>query len=166
MNSQTNLDEKVFLTQKGLEDLKKEHQELVEKRQPELIKRVARARDFGDLTENTEYANAREELSFVEGRIAELEGVLTKAKIIAVEKGRKTTKGGVKTVALGSKVTVNVDGVKHIFTVVGEWEADPAAKRISHSSPLGKALLGKKKGDKVEVEAPAGKLTYTILKVE
>lgn len=156
------LNQQVFLTKEGLVNLKKELINLVEKRQPELVKRVARARDFGDLMENTEYANAREELSFVEGRIAELEEILTKAKIIREEKKKK---GGKKAVKLGSKVTVNINREKHVFTVVGEWEADPTAKKISHSSPLGKALLGKAIGDKVEVEAPAGKLVYLILKI-
>lgn len=154
--------EDVFLTKEGLEELKKELKELTEKRKPDLIKRVARARDFGDLTENAEYTNAREELSFVEGRIAELEELMVKAKIIEED----NCKNQHKTVGLGCKVTVKVDGQKHIFTVVGEWEADPTNKKISHSSPLGKALLGKKKGEKVEVEAPAGKLTYTIIAID
>ena len=155
----TTNNDQVFLTKKGLEDLKKELKELAETRKPELIKRVARARDFGDLSENAEYANAREELSFVEGRIAELEDLLVKAKVIVEDHNHKS-------VILGSRVTVKVNGQKHIFNVVGEWEADPINKKISHSSPLGKALLGKKSGDKVEVEAPAGKLTYTVVKIE
>jgi transcription elongation factor GreA len=152
----------VFLTREGLEQLKQELKELTTAKQPDLIKRVARARDFGDLMENTEYSVAREELAFVEGRIAELEEVLAGAKVIAEEKG----KGKHKAVSLGSKVTVDINGKKHVFTVVGEWEADPVNKKISHSSPLGKALLGKKVGDKVEVEAPAGKITYKIVKID
>jgi len=155
--------EKVYLTHGGLEKLKEELKELTEIKKPELIKRVARARDFGDLSENAEYSNAREELSFIEGRIAELEELLTKAKVI-VEEAKHT--GHQCMVALGSKVTVSVNGKKHLFVVVGEWEADPANKKISHSSPLGKALLGRKSGDKVEVEAPAGKLVYTIIKID
>jgi len=161
MTLQQDINNQVFLTKKGLEDLKKELEELTKVRQPQLIKRVATARDFGDLMENAEYASAREELSFVEGRIAELEGILAKAKVISEEKKGKTKDA----VALGSKVTVAVNGAKHDFFVVGEWEADPIAKKISHSSPLGKALLGKRVGDKVEVEAPAGRLIYQIIKI-
>lgn len=159
----TQVNEEVFLTQEGLEDLKKELKELTESKKPELIKRVARARDFGDLSENAEYTNAREELSFIDGRIVELEELMIKAKVIVEEKGGKNHR---QAVVLGSKVTVSVNGTKHVFNVVGEWEADPANKKISHSSPLGKALLGKKSGDKVEVEAPAGKLIYTIIKID
>ena len=159
------LNDKVFLTEKGLADLKKEFDELRKVKQPSLIKRVARARDFGDLTENTEYTNAREELSYVEGRVAELEELLSKAKVIKEEKG-KAGKPNNGPVSLGSRVTVNMAGQKHVFTVVGEWEADPNEKKISDNSPLGKALLGKRVGVKVEVEAPAGKIVYKILKIE
>jgi transcription elongation factor GreA len=156
------LNNKVFLTKDGLEALKKELNILQGKKQPELINRVAKAREFGDLTENAEYSNAREELSFVEGRVAELEELLAKAKLIVEDKGsaKKCTE-----VKLGSKVSVKVSGQEHLFTVVGEWEADPMLKKISHSSPLGKALLGKKIGDKVEVEAPAGKIIYEVKKI-
>jgi len=152
-------DDQVFLTRDGLEDLKKELKELKDKKLPKLIKRVKRARDFGDLSENSEYANAREELAFVEGRVDELEELVNKAQVI-----RKVRKGK-KTIGLGSQIKVKVNGEQHEFTVVGEWEADPTAKKISASSPLGKLLLGRKKGDEIEVEAPAGKLTYTILQI-
>ena len=154
------VDDQVYFTKEGLEELEEEYKQLKDKKLPKLIKRVKRARDFGDLSENAEYANAREELAFAEGRIDELEDILNKAKIIRkVKKGRKT-------ISLGSRIKVKVNGKEHEFTVVGEWEADPSAKKISASSPLGKLLMGKKKGDKVEVEAPAGKLTYTILRID
>jgi len=159
--NQNSLNNKVFLTKEGLEALKKELALLQGKKQPELIKRVAKAREFGDLTENAEYSNAREELSFVEGRVAELEELLAKAKLIVEDKGNAKC----AEVKLGSKVGVKVSGKEHLFTVVGEWEADPMLKKISHSSPLGKALLGKKIGDKVEVEAPAGKIIYEVKKI-
>lgn len=155
------IDNQIYLTTDGLKELKKELKFLVEEKHPKLIKRVARARDFGDLTENTEYSNAREELSFVEGRIEELEALITKAKLIAKSKSKSLN----KKVKLGCKVCVKVGRAKHVFEVVGEWEADPVNKKISHTSPLGKALLDKGKGDKVEVEAPAGKVVYEILEV-
>jgi len=160
MNDQT-VHNQVFLTKEGLKELKDELELLQTKKQPDLIERVARARGFGDLSENTEYSNAREELSFMEGRIEELEGLIVKAKLI-----QPKTKGARNDVVkLGCKVTVDVNGSQHTYEVVGEWEADPKAKKISHSSPLGKALLGKKPGEKVEIEAPVGKITYIIKKI-
>lgn len=153
------LNDQIYLTKEGLKKLKDELKELKKEKLPKLIKRVKRARDFGDLSENAEYSSAREDLAFVEGRADELEEILNKAKVI-----RKVKKGK-KTISLGSKIKVKVNGEEHEFTVVGEWEADPSAKKISVSSPLGKLLLGKKKGDEVEVKAPVGKLTYTILKI-
>ncbi|OGD63764.1 transcription elongation factor GreA [Candidatus Beckwithbacteria bacterium RBG_13_42_9] len=151
----------VFLTKNGLNDLQKELDSLREKKKPALIQRVARARGFGDLSENTEYSTAREELAFVEGRIDELEDLMAKVKVIQAKNGK--TKN--KVVALGCKVTVHVNGQEHTYEVVGEWEADPLQKRISHSSPLGRALLGKKVGDIVEIEAPAGRIVYRIKKI-
>ena len=105
----------VFLTKQGIKELKKELNELTGEKRPALVKRVARARDFGDLSENAEYSNAREELSFTEGRISELEEVLAKAKLIKEEKNTVGS-GKQKAVALGSKVTVNINGQKR-----SEW---------------------------------------------
>lgn len=148
----------VYLTSKGLKELQGELSLLENKKLPKLVKRVALARSFGDLTENSEYTNAREELAFVEGRIDELKELISRAKLIRSKKN----KGVVK---LGCKVTVHANGDEFTYEVVGEWEADPGKKKISHNSPLGKALLGKKKGEKVEIEAPAGKIVYEIKKI-
>lgn len=147
----------VFFTKEGLEALKKELVELKDKKRPDLVKRVARARDFGDLMENTEYTSARQDLSFVDGRIEEVELILSKAKVLRECKAKKSDE-----VRVGCQVTVKVNKQKHVYTLVGEWEADPMNKKISHESPLGKALLGRKKGEKVEIEAPAGKIVYEI----
>lgn len=151
---------KIYLTKEGLEELKKEHDELVKVKRPDVLARVSQARSMGDLSENAEYVAAKEELSFIDGRIEELEELLKQVEII--HEGGKNHNHIVK---LGSKVTLNVKGKKEEFAVVGEWEADPTEKKISHESPLGKALMGKKVGEKVEVEAPAGKLLYTIVSV-
>ena len=153
---------KIYLTKEGLEELKKEHQELTKIKRPDVLERVSQARSMGDLSENAEYVAAREELSFIDGRIDELEELLNQAVLIT----ETHTKGNNHVVKLGSRVSVNIKGKKEEFTVVGEWEADPASKKISHESPLGKALLGKKVGEKVEVEAPAGKILYKILHIE
>ncbi|HSD98677.1 MAG TPA: transcription elongation factor GreA [Patescibacteria group bacterium] len=157
------MDKKIYLTKEGLEDLQKEYDELTKVKRPEMLDRVAQARNQGDLSENAEYTAARDELNFIDGRIEEIEELLKQVTVIS-----DTTKGGgaKAQVALGSKVTVKIGSKEEIFTVVGEWEADPAAKKISHESPLGKALLGKSKGEKVEVDAPAGKVAYTVVSVK
>lgn len=150
--------QKVLLTREGLAELKKEYDELVGVKRPAAVARLSDARDLGDLSENSEYAAAKQDLSFIDGRILELEEILRGAKVITSHK-----KGEVD---VGCKVTLHVDGKREVFTVVGEWEADPMDKKISHESPLGKALLGKKVGEVVEVEAPAGKLLYKILHID
>ncbi len=154
---------KIYLTKEGLSDLKKEHDELTKVKRPEVLVRISQARDMGDLSENAEYVAARDELSFIDGRISELEELLKQVSLIKEE---DTKKGGKAVVALGSTVTLHTGHKKDVFTVVGEWEADPTNKKISHQSPLGKALMGKKVGEKVQVDAPAGKILYTIVMVK
>jgi transcription elongation factor GreA len=151
---------KIYLTKDGLEELKKEFEELSRVKRPDILARVSQARSMGDLSENAEYVAAREELSFIDGRIDELEELVKQAVLI-----QETHSKNSQTVKLGSTVTVHIKGKKEVFTVVGEWEADPTDKKISHESPLGKALMGKKVGEKVEVEAPAGTVVYTIASV-
>lgn len=148
-------DKKIYLTKDGLSDLKKEYTELTVVKRPGVLERVSQARSMGDLSENAEYSAAREELSFIDGRIDELEELLKQAVLITEGHNNHMVK-------LGSKVTLSIKGKKEVFSVVGEWEADPVEKKISHKSPLGLALLGKKVGEMVEVEAPAGKISYTI----
>ncbi|HCM37854.1 MAG: Transcription elongation factor GreA [Candidatus Gottesmanbacteria bacterium GW2011_GWB1_43_11] len=148
-----------LLTAEGLEKIKQEFDLLVNGKRPECVKRVAAAREQGDLSENSEYAAAREELSFIDGRILELEEIIHNAKLISHQHSKSA-------VDMGCQVTLHVDSRKDVFTIVGEWEADPKQKKISHSSPLGKALMGKRVGDEIEVQAPAGKLRYKILHIE
>ncbi len=150
--------QKILLTREGLNTLKEEYDNLVNKKRPEAVERLANARGQGDLAENSEYTAAKQDLAFIDGRIAELEQVLHEAKVVVSHSTKK--------VDVGCKVTVHIAGKKETFTIVGEWEADPVQKKISHSSPLGKALLGRKAGEKVEVEAPAGKINYKILSIE
>src|SRR3989344_5404342 len=148
----------VVVTKEGLDALKAEYEELTQVKRPAAVTRLAAAREQGDLSENSEYTDAKQSLAFIDGRIAELEVVLHGVKVVTTH-----AKGQVD---VGCKVTLHINGKKEEFTVVGEWEADPASKKISHESPLGKALLGKKVGEKVEVEAPAGKILYKILHIE
>ncbi|MGA3291843.1 MAG: transcription elongation factor GreA [Candidatus Microgenomates bacterium] len=148
------------LTKQGLNELKAELAELCDVKRPKLVDRLANARSQGDLSENSDYQSAKEELEFLDGRIDDLTEVV---KTAVVSDGVNKDSDGIN---VGTKVTVKVNGTKVVFYIVGEWEADPVNKKISHESPLGMALTGKKVGDKVEVEAPAGKLQYEIIAIE
>lgn len=150
---------KIQITKQGLKDLKVELDELVNTKRPKLVERLANARAQGDLSENSDYQNAKEEIDFLDGRISELEGVIDNAEVV----GGKNNNGEI---AVGAEVTLKIQGEEHVYHIVGEWEADPTSKKISHNSPLGQALVGKKKGEKVEVEAPAGKVLYEILSIK
>ena len=147
------------LTKQGLDTLKAELEELRDVKRPKLVDRLSYARSQGDLSENADYQSAKEELEFLDGRIDELEEVVKNASVVS---GNEKSSG----IGVGTKVTVKVNGVKTVFDIVGEWEADPVNKKIAHDSPLGVALVGKKVGEKVEVAAPAGNIQYEILAVE
>lgn len=145
------------LTEKGLEELKKEMETLVSERS-EISQRIKLAREFGDLSENAEYSAARQDQERAEARISEIDNILKNVDIIS-----SPTKKGV--VELGNTVDLkNADGSK-TFTVVGSVEADPLNGKISDESPIGKALLGKKIGEDVEIVTPAATTTYKIEKV-
>lgn len=149
---------KVVLTREGLAELKKELDILLKTKRPDAVTRLAAARGQGDLSENSEYAAAKQDLAFIDGRIAELEQVINEAQVVASHSKSK--------IDVGCRVTLHVNGKKDTFHIVGEWEANPLEKKISNSSPLGKALMGKKIGEKVEVEAPIGKVVYKIVGIE
>lgn len=148
----------IQLTQKGLDALKNELKDLISVKRPALVDRLSNARSQGDLSENSDYQNAKEELEFLDGRIEELELVVKNA--VVVDDSKNSGAG------VGTKVTVRVNGIKTTFEIVGEWEADIASKKISHTSPLGSALVGRKAGEKFEVEAPVGKIKYEVVSVE
>src|SRR5438045_3293724 len=135
------MNKKIYVTKDGLEELKREHDAILHQKRPDLVERLAAAREMGDLSENAEYHAAREELAFLYGRIDELEVMLKQAVIIKDQ--ATTTNSQVK---LGSNVTMKCNGKQVNYTVVGELEADPTEKRISYESPLGKALMNKKIG--------------------
>ena len=156
--SMNTINDKIQFTAQGLLEIKAELESLKSTKLPAAIERVARARDFGDLSENAEYHAGKEELSFIEGRVEELEGIVLRAQVVKDKKKKDA-------VEIGCKVTVKVAGKEHTYEIVGEWEADPLKKKISHTSPLGQALVGKKKGEEVEFEAPAGKVVYQIKKI-
>ncbi len=147
----------ILITQLGFSQLQADLAALVNVKRPALVIRLSTARSQGDLSENSDYISAKEELAFVDGQIAELEDVLRLAKITTPAKTDKAD--------FGHSVTVKVGNRESKFTLVGEWESDPSQKKISVASPLGKAMLGKSIGAKVEVDAPAGKIVYTILSI-
>jgi transcription elongation factor GreA len=142
-----------YLTKDGVEELKAELDKLVSQR-TELAENIKTAREFGDLTENAEYQSARQEQEKNEARIAEIEYILKNVKVI------KSPKNDGK-VVLGSRVTLKNHTTKE-FQVVGTVEADPLNGKISDESPIGRALLGKKVGDEVEIKTPAETTTYQI----
>lgn len=149
----------IQITEQGLEALKFELTDLRDNKRPKVVDRLSNARSQGDLSENSDYHNAKDELEFLDGRISELEDVLQRAQVVKSSRSKSA-------VSLGTKVTLRFNGSEHVYEIVGEWEADPMKKKVSHSSPLGIALIGKKIGDKVDVDAPAGKISYEIVSLE
>jgi transcription elongation factor GreA len=151
----------VYLTPEGKEQLEQELDDLVNNKRHRLAERLHFAIKQGDLSENADYIQAKEEQAFLEGRILDLQQLLRNAVLIEM--------GGSKDgrVRIGSEVTVSEVGYDETETyyLVGPAEADPAKGRISHESPLGTALLGHKVGDKVSVKAPAGEIDFKIVKI-
>ena len=154
--------EKIPMTAEGLEPLKAELHQLKAVERHAVIKQIAEAREHGDLSENAEYHAARERQSFIEGRISELEDIVSRADIIDI------TKLSGKTVRFGASVTVaDVDSDEEItYQLVGPYEADLKKNKISVQSPLGRALIGKTIGDTAEVSAPGGSKGYEVLSVK
>lgn len=154
-------DDKTLITREGLKKLKEELEELKTTRRQEVAQRLKEAISYGDLSENSEYEEAKNEQAFVEGRILELELKIKNAKIISDSKHGKIIDIG-STVTL-QNLTDNDDPER--YTIVGSTEADPLEQKISNESPIGKALLGKVKGDRVEIHSPSGLIKYEILQV-
>ncbi|MBI3627872.1 MAG: transcription elongation factor GreA [Candidatus Sungbacteria bacterium] len=144
-----------YISSEGLEKLKHELQELKTAARKEIAERIEAAKALGDLSENAEYQEAKDAQSQNEARIAELEDLIREAVLIS-ENHRTDV------VDIGSTVTVQSPKGEMKYTIVGSEEADPKEGRISNESPLGRAFLGKKKGEQVEVKAPIGIQTYTI----
>jgi transcription elongation factor GreA len=155
----------VHLSPEGLARLEAELLELRTVQRPEVVKRVAAARELGDLSENAEYTSSREELGFLDGRIQAVEGRLRAAVIIGEESSAERTERAGRAI-LGSTVVVEADGHERTLRLVGSAEADLAAGRISIASPVGKALVGRVGGDEVSVTTPAGPVVYRVIRVE
>ena len=147
----------VYLTTEGLAKLKAELQQLITVDRPRIAQRIHDAKLDGDITENAEYEDAKQEQSFLEGRIATLEAQLKNAEVIAQPNGDR--------IGIGSTVAIKGTDGEDRFTIVGSAEASPRDGRISNESPVGSALMGRRKGEKITVETPAGAVVYTITSV-
>jgi len=159
-----NNDKVTLVTKEGLKKLTEELDYLKNIKRKEVAKRIKEAISYGDLSENSEYEDAKNEQAFIEGRILELEEKVKYAKII---EGKKSSG---KTVQMGSKVTIErvqkANSEPEVYTIVGSTEADPINNKISNESPVGAALLGRSVGDMVHAEVPKGEIEYKILKLE
>lgn len=149
-----------YITKQGLQKLEAELDELVRVRRREIATRIQEAKELGDLSENAEYQEAKNEQAFNEGRIDELENIIKHAEIIPDEVKQADV------VQVGSTVEATNGNGSTTFVIVGSNEADPLAGRISNESPLGQALLGKKVSDRVRVETPKGQVEYTIASIQ
>jgi transcription elongation factor GreA len=156
-----NAQQPVYLTARGLEDLRREFDHLVNVKRPALADRLHRAIQQGDLSENADYTVAKEEQSFLEGRIQQIEVMLRNATIIEENSSSDL-------VVLGSRVTVVEQGFEEAETyrIVGQAEADPIKGYVSNESPLGMALLGRRVGDAVTVSAPAGDIVFQVIAIQ
>lgn len=150
---------KQYVTKERLEEFKAELEQLKSAKRQEVANRLKQAKEYGDLSENSEYAEAREEQANVETRISELEDLLKNAVLITMSEGGET-------VQVGSTIIVKKGDKSFTYTIVGSYEAKPEEGKISDESPLGKAFLKKKAGDSVSVNTPAGAMAYEIVKIE
>lgn len=150
---------KILLTSEGFAKLEAEVEDLKTRGRREVAGRLKAAIEFGDLSENAEYDEAKNQQAFLEQRINQIEEQLKNVEIVAG--------ASADVVQIGSTVTIErkVDGEKHEYTIVGSTETDPLAHKISNESPVGEAIMGKKKGDTVKVKAPGGEFEYKVVKV-
>ncbi len=150
---------KYLLTPEGLLKLNEELKNLIEVKRKEVLERIREAAAHGDLSENADYAQAREEQSFIEGRIQEIEEMVKNAEIISTHTHHNA-------VSVGATVVIKVGGKERKYTIVGSNEANPSEGKISNESLVGKALLGKRVGDKVTVTTPSGESIYEVVGIE
>jgi len=146
----------VYLTKEGFEELVKERDNLIGER-PIAVGHLKAARELGDLSENGYYKASRAKLSFIDSRLTHLKSIIKNSK--------KITISSTNTVQIGNTVEIKNGNVNHIYKIVSKFEADPMNKKISDMSPLGKALLGRKVGEKVNVITPSGAKEYTIVQI-
>lgn len=154
-------EKEIYLTEEGLTKLNEELEHLISVRRPEVAEKIQRAKELRSSVSTPEYEEAKDEQGFVEGRILEIDRIIKSAKIIHHEDVN------LDFVEIGNEVRVQLqDDSEEHYTIVGSAEANPSEWRISNESPMGQALLGKRVGDDVEVEAPAGLLKLRILEIK
>lgn len=147
-----------YMSAASLEELIKESETLKTTTIPEIAHRIDEAKQQGDLSENAEYHQAREDMAWAQGRALEIEKIIINSKVIVKQKS--------DTIVVGSSISVEVAGKTKQYNIVGPQEINPAKGYISNESPLGEAFLGHKVGDSVAVEVPSGKMTYKILEIK
>jgi len=148
-----------YITKEGLQKLRAELEYLRKTKMPEVVERIARAKELGDLSENAEYQDAKDEQGFIAGRIAELENLINKSEVIRAN-------GSKEVVNIGCTIKVRCGKNEYSYTIVGSNEANPSKGLISNESPIGRAFLGCKKGEKVVVAIPRGEMECEILEIE
>ena len=155
---------KKYLTKERYDELAAELNNLKKEGRRLVMERLRHAKDLGDLSENVEYQSAREDQSILEKKIAELEDLLKNSAIFEKQSASGISSNGI--VRLGSKISLDKNGATLNYTLVGSSEADPMNGLISNESPLGRELLAKKAGDKIQVETPKGQIEYSVLNVD
>lgn len=148
-----------YLTKDGVQKLKEELEGLVKVQRPKVAQELKEAKEYGDLSENASWDAAKDHQSFIEGRISEIEHILR--NVVVIQAPRKKDK-----VDIGSTVHLEVEDGKQIYTIVGSQEANPEEGKISNESPIGRALMGKAKGEEISVEVPSGEMIYKIKHIE
>ncbi|GAJ99052.1 MULTISPECIES: transcription elongation factor GreA [Geomicrobium] len=154
-------DKKYYMTEEGLQKLEEELEHLKTTRRQEVVERIKLARDFGDLSENSEYDTAKEDQAFIEGRINQIENMIRNSVIIEDD-------GNNDEVSLGKSVTFKElpDGDEEVYTIVGSAESDPLEGKISNDSPMAQSLLGKRVGDVANVSTPGGDMEVEIINIQ
>ena len=150
---------KYLLTNEGLQKMETELSDLINKKRPDVMERIREAAAHGDLSENADYAQAREEQSFIEGRIQEIQDIKKNAEIITATNNHSV-------VSIGSTVKIAVGGQEKKYTIVGSNEANPKEGKISNESLVGRSLLGKKAGQKFKIQTPAGEMEYEVTGID
>lgn len=148
-----------YLTDDGVAKLKAELDDLVHNQRQKVAIRLKEAKEYGDLSENIQWDDAKDQQAFIEGRIAEIEHILKHSVAISLPKNSDA-------VSLGSTVHLELEGGRQKYTIVGSTEANPEEGKISNESPIGRALLGRKRGEEIEIEVPSGTMVYKISKIE
>lgn len=156
---ETTTKKEFYLTQDGVSKLKAELEDLVKTQRPKVAQELKEAKEYGDLSENASWDAAKDHQSFIEGRISEIEHILR--GVVVIKAPKNVTK-----INIGSTVHLEIEDGKQVYTIVGSTEANPSDGKISNESPIGRALMGKAKGEEVEIDVPSGTMTFKIAHIE